>query len=85
MVRLELVRQSDFKRIHISFEVPVRHIDFASMESGEEPISSRIPMVSIATMAGVAQIWTTYESLAVEACLRQLKDRRYFIPDFSYF
>ena len=37
------------------------------------------------TIAGVAQIWTTYESLEVEACLRQLKDRRYFIPDFSYF
>ena len=55
------------------------------MELGEDPTSSTILMVSIATMAGVAQICTTYESLAVEACLRQLKNRRYFIPDFSYF
>ena len=50
MVRQELVRQPDFKRIHISFQVPVRHIDFASMEPGEAPIFSRVPMVSIATM-----------------------------------
>ena len=70
VVRLELVREPDFKRIHISFQVPVRHIDFASMELGEEPISSRIPMVSIAAMGGVAQISTTYERLPVEACLR---------------
>ena len=85
MVRLELIREPDFKRVHISEQVPVRHIDFASMEPREEPISLRIPMVSIATMAGVAQIWTTYESLAVEACLRQLKDHGYFVLDFSYF
>ena len=85
VVRLELVRQPDFKRVHISFQVPVRHIDFSSMEPGEDPISSRIPMVSIAAMGGEAQIWTTYERLAVEACLRQLKDHGYFVPDFSYF
>ena len=70
VVHLELVQQPDIKRIHISFQVPVRHIDFASMELGEEPISSRIPMVSIAAMGGVAQISTTYERLPVEACLR---------------
>jgi len=55
------------------------------MESGEEPISSRIPMVSIAAMGREGQIWTTYERLAVEACLLQLKDHGYFVPDFSYF
>jgi len=54
------------------------------MEPVEEPISS-IPMVSIAAMGGMTQIWTTYERLAVEACLRQLKDHGYFVPDFSYF
>ena len=70
VVRLELVRQPDFKRVHISFQVPVRHIDFSSMEPGEDPISSRIPMVSIAATGGEAQIWTTYERLVVEACLR---------------
>ena len=85
MVRLELVRQPDFKRVHISFQVLVRHIDFSSMEPGEDPISSRIPMVSIAVMGGEAQIWTTYERLAVEACLRQLKDHGYIVLDFSYF
>ena len=42
-------------------------------------------MVSIAAMGGEAQIWTTYERLAVEACLRQLKDHGYIVPDFSYF
>ena len=85
VVRLELVREPDFKRIHISFQVPVRHIDFSSMEPGEDPISSRIPMVSITAMGGEAPIWTTYERLAVEACLQQLKDHGYFVTDFSYF
>ena len=85
VVRLELVREPDFKRIHISFQVPVRYVDFSSMELGEDPISSTIPMVSIAAMGGEAQIWTTYERLAVEACLRQLKDHGYIVPDFSYF
>ena len=85
VVRLELVREPDFKRIHISFQVPVRYVDFSSMELGEDPISSTIPMVLIAAMGGEAQIWTTYERLAVEACLRQLKDHGYFVPDFLYF
>ena len=85
VVRLELVRQPDFKRVHISFQVPVRHIDFSSMELGEDPSSSTKPMVSIAAMGGEAQIWTTYERLAVEACLRHLKDHGYIVPDFSYF
>ena len=42
-------------------------------------------MVSIAAMGGVAQIWTTYERLAVEACLQQHKNYGYFVSDFSYF
>ena len=50
VVHLELVRRPDIKRVHISFQVPVRHVDFFLMEPGEDPISSRIPMVSIATM-----------------------------------
>ena len=70
MARQELVRQPDVKRVHISFQVPVRHVDFSSMELGEDPTSSTIPMVSIAAMGGEAPIWTTYERLAV---------------DFSYF
>ena len=47
VVRLELVRQPYFKRVYISFQVPIRHIDFSSMEPGEDPISSRIPMISM--------------------------------------
>ena len=85
VVRLELVRQPDIKRIHISFQVPVRHVDFSSMELGEDPTSSTIPMVSIAAMGGEAQIWTTYEKLAVEVWLRQLQNHRYLVLDFSYF
>ena len=42
-------------------------------------------MVSIAVVGGEAPIWTTYERLAVEACLQQLKNHGYFVPDFSYF
>ena len=56
VVRLEIVRKPDFKRVYISFQVPVRHVDFFLMEPGEDPISSRIPMVSIAAMGGEAQI-----------------------------
>ena len=55
------------------------------MVPGEDPSSSMIPMVSIAAVGGEAPIWTTYERLAVEACLEQLKNHGYFIPDFSYF
>ena len=80
VVQIEVVRESDFKRVHISFQVPVRHIDFTSMEPGEPT-----PMVSIAAMGGVAPIWITYERLAVEAYLQQLQDHGYFVPDFSYF
>ena len=80
MVQIEVVRESDFKRVHISFQVSFRHIDFASMEPGETT-----PLVSIAAMGGVAPIWVTYERLAVEACLQQLKDHGYYVPDFSYF
>ena len=54
------------------------------MVPGQDP-SSTIPMVSIAAVGGEAPIWTTYERLAVEACLQQLKDHGYFVPDFSYF
>ena len=85
VVRLKLVRQPDIKRVNISFQVPVRHVDFSSMELGEDPTSSTIPMVSITAMGGEAPIWTTYERLAVEACLQQLKDHVYFVPNFSYF
>ena len=85
VARQELVRQPDIKRVHISFHVHIRHVDFSSMELGEDPTSSTIPMVSIAAMGGEAPIWTTYERLAVEACLQQLKDHGYFVPDYSYF
>ena len=44
-----------------------------------------IPMVSIAAIGGIAPNWVTYERLAVEACLEQLQDHGYFVPDFSYF
>ena len=33
-------------------------------------------------MGGVAQIWVTYERLAVEACPRQLQDYGYFVPTY---
>ena len=42
-------------------------------------------MDSIAATSGVASIWVTYVRLAVEACLRQLKDHGYFVLDFLYF
>ena len=84
VVHLELVRQPDIKRVHISFQIPVRHIEWSSMVPGQDP-SSTIPMVSIAAVGGEAPIWTTYERLAVEACLEQLKNHGYFLPDYSYF
>jgi len=45
VVQIEVVHQPDFKKVYISFQVPVRHMDFASMEPGEAT-----PMVSIAAM-----------------------------------
>ena len=80
VVQIEVVREPDFETVYISFQVPVRHIDFTSMEPGEPT-----PMVSIAAMGGVAPIWVTYERLAVQACLQQLQDYGYFVLDFSYF
>jgi len=62
VVQIEVVHESDFKRVHISFHIPIRHMDFVSMELGEAT-----PMVSILVMGGVALIWVTYERLAVEA------------------
>ena len=85
VARQELVWQPDIKRVHISFQIPVRHIEWSSVVPREDPSSSMIPMVSIAAVGGEAPIWTTYERLAVEACLEQLKNHGYFIPDFSYF
>ena len=82
VVHLELVRQPDIKRVHISFQIPVRHAEWTTMVPRS---STRIPMVSIAVVGGEANIWTTYERLAVEACLQQLKNHGYFVPDFSYF
>ena len=84
VARQELVRESDIKGVHISFQIPLRHIEWSSMVPGQDP-SSMIPMVSIAAVGGEAPIWTTYERLAVEACLEQLKNHGYFVPDFSYF
>ena len=84
VARQELVRQPDIKRVHISFQIHVRHIEWSSMVPGQDP-SSMIPMVSIAAVDGEAPIWTTYERLAVGACLEQLKNHGYFVPDFSYF
>ena len=85
VARQELVRQPDIKRVHISFQIPVRHIEWSSMVPGDNPSSSMVPMVSIAAVGGEAPIWTTYERLAVEACLQQHKNHGYFVPDFSYF
>ncbi|KAG2560548.1 hypothetical protein PVAP13_8KG098936 [Panicum virgatum] len=82
VARQELVRQPDIKRVHISFQIPVRHAEWTTMVPGS---SSTIPMVSITVVGGEANIWTTYERLAVEACLQQLKNHGYFVPDFSYF
>ena len=84
VVHLELLRQPDIKRVHISFQIPVRHIEWSSMVPRQDP-SSMIPIVLIAAVDGEASIWTTYERLAVEACLEQLKNHGYFVPDFSYF
>ena len=70
VARQELVRQSDIKRVHISFQIPVRHIEWSSMVAREDPSSSMIPMVSIAAVGGEIPIWITYERLGVEACLQ---------------
>ena len=70
VVRQELFRQPDIKRVHISFQIPVRHIEWSSMVAGEDPSFSMIPMVSIAAVGEEAPVWTTYERLAVEACLQ---------------
>ena len=79
-VQIEVVCQLHFKRVHISFQIPVRNIDFEHMAPGED-----ILMVSIAAMGGVVPIWITYERLAAEACLQQLYDHGYLVPNFSYF
>ena len=70
VARQELVRQPAIKRVHISFQILVRHIEWSSMVPGEDPSSSMIPMVSIAAVGGETSIWTTYERLVVEACLQ---------------
>jgi hypothetical protein len=80
VVQTEVVRQPYFKQVHISFQAPVRNIDFTLMAPEDA-----IPMVSIAAMGGVAPNWVTYERLAVEVCLEQLQDHGYFVQDFSYF
>jgi len=56
MARQELVRQPNIKRVHISFQIPVRHIEWSSMVAREDPSSSMIPMVSIAAVGGEAPI-----------------------------
>jgi len=56
MARQELVRQPNIKRVHISFQIPVRHIKWSSMVAREDPSSSMIPMVSIAAVGGEAPI-----------------------------
>jgi len=43
VVQIEVVRESDFKRVHISFQVSFRHIDFASMEPVEPTRWFRLP------------------------------------------
>jgi hypothetical protein len=67
IVQIEVVRQRHFKQVHISFQVPVRNIDFIMIAPGEA-----IPVVSIDAVGGVAPNYVTYERLAVEACLQQL-------------
>ena len=42
-------------------------------------------MVSIAAMDGVAPLPVTYKRLAMEACLQQLHDHGYIVPNISYF
>ena len=54
MVQIEVVCEPGFKKVDNSFQVPVRHIDFASIAPEEAT-----PMVSIAAMGGVAPIWVT--------------------------
>ncbi|KAG2571465.1 hypothetical protein PVAP13_7KG109155 [Panicum virgatum] len=44
-----LVLEPDIKRVHISFQIPVRHIEWSLMVPGQDP-SSIIPMVSIAAV-----------------------------------
>ena len=80
VVQTEVVGEPHFKRVHISFQVSVRDTDFTSMSPGES-----IPMVSIAVWGQIAPNRVTLESTVMEACIEQLKDHGYFVPDLSYF
>ena len=50
VARQELVRQLDIKRVHISFQISVRHVEWTSMVPREDTSSSMIPMVSVAAV-----------------------------------
>ena len=79
VVQTEDVVQN-FPRLHISFRVRARGVDYLSM-----PVGMPHLMVPIAAMGSPSPTRLTRERTVVEACLRELHNVGYFVLDFSYF
>jgi hypothetical protein len=67
-------------RVHISFTIPARFVDYQSF-----PVGVPHPMIPIATVGSTSPIRLTRERTAVENCLQQLLNVGCFVPDLSYF
>ena len=79
VVQTEVV--GNYPRLHISFQVRARGLDYLSM-----PVGTPHPMVPIAAMGSPSPTRLTRERTVVEACLRELHNvAGYFVSDFSYF
>jgi hypothetical protein len=58
----------NMERVHISFTVPARNIDY-----GQLPVGVPQPMVPVATVGSTSPIQLTRERTAMENCLQQLQ------------
>jgi hypothetical protein len=74
----ELVNNS--KRLHISFSLPTRGVDYQYL-----PIGVPHPMLLVAVVGDAAFYKITQERIAVERCLDALRNIGCFVPNFSYF
>lgn len=70
----------NFSRLHISFSVPARGVDFRTW-----PMRVPHPMVPIAVVGDPAFYQITRARTAVERCLQELQNIGCFVPDFSHF
>jgi hypothetical protein len=68
------------KRLHISFVVHARGVDYQYLQIGVPH-----PMVPIAVAGDAAFYRITQERTAMERCLEALQNIWCFVPDFSYF